>query len=119
MLNLIPLPYRYMVYLAALIASVVAWKWYEHTIYQSGYEQARLEMQEEFYEDLEDSVRDSNKRISDASVTADYWRNRAVEEQSKPPRVVTKYVEKIIDGNPGCTELHGFTELWEGSRSAK
>jgi len=84
---------------------------YKH-IYDQGYDAAVSEIQEDYLDDLDRSINAQRHAVLAAADQADHWRSEAARLQAIKSPQVTKYVERIIEKNPDCTQLRGFGELW-------
>lgn len=95
-------------YLAILTLLVGFWQWDRKAAYDGGYNAGKAE-QLEAYKKAES---EAAGKLSEAVAERDKWEKIAIELQKKKPKVVTVYVDRIIEKNPDCTVLHGFSELW-------
>lgn len=59
------------------------------------------------------SLDEKQKELTEAVKKQTKWREKAIELQSKTPKVVIRYVEKIVDSNPNCNNIDGFSELFK------
>jgi len=104
-------PYKLAIILA-IVTSVIGFIQYQqHIQYKRGYDAARVEMFEQYQDDLEIATKNTKKDLDIAIENRDHWKNVAIGLQSRKPVTVTKYVEKIIENNPDCTHIEGFDEL--------
>lgn len=98
--------------LAILTMLIGFWQWDRHNAYQGGYSAAKAEALAE-YQAADAKARDA---ITEAVAERDEWKQKAIDLQKIQPVVVTKYVEKIIENNPDCAVIDGFSELWNAAR---
>jgi len=96
-----------------LISSVVGGAY--KIAYDAGYASAKAEMQEDFIDDMAANMEAKNKQIDDAVAKAEEWRQKAIDLQKKKRPVVTKYADKIIEANPDCSNLSGFSDMWSAA----
>jgi hypothetical protein len=95
-------------YLAILTLLVGFWQWDRKGAYDGGYNAGKAEQLQASI----DAAAKSAEALDAAKADRDKWEKIAIELQGRPPKKVKVYVEKIIEHNPDCTELHGFMELW-------
>ena len=100
--------------LAILTALIGFWQWDRHNAYQGGYDAAKAEALAE-YQAADAKARDV---LAEAVKERDEWKKKAIDLQKTQPVVVVKYVEKIIDKNPDCAVIDGFSERWNAARGA-
>lgn len=91
------------------------WQWDRHQAYNGGYDKARVEMLEQFQDDLNAMMQAKDKELVIAVESRDKWKDKAIYLQSRPPTKVKVYVDRIIENND-CAVLTGFGELWNALR---
>lgn len=95
-------------YLAILTLLVGFWQWDRHAAFQAGYDSGKAEQLEAYAK----AEGEAKEKLDAAIADRDKWQKLAIELQGRPPKKVTVYVDRIIEKNPDCTVLHGFSELW-------
>jgi len=95
-------------YLAILTLLVGFWQWDRKAAFQGGYDSGKAEQ----LAASQEAAKESAVNLEEATAERDKWEKIAIELQKRPPKKVKVYVEKIIEHNPDCTTLHGFSELW-------
>jgi hypothetical protein len=106
-----------LIYLAIVSLVATTWAIHNRMTWKAGYDSARAEMQEDFIDDLAASIASKDRQVEAATVKAETWRVKAIEAQNKKPTVL--YVEKIIEKNPDCRVIVGFSELFKQASAAE
>jgi len=100
--------------LLVILTSLIGfWQWDRHNAYRGGYDAGKAEQLAQ-YQAAEEAAR---IELGEAVEEKKHWQQVAIELQSRPPITVTKYVTKIIENNPDCTVINGFSELWNAARA--
>jgi len=98
--------------LLVILTSLIGfWQWDRHNAYRGGYDAAKAEALAE-YQAADAKARDV---LAEAVKERDHWQQVAIDLQNKKPVVVVKYVTKIIENNPDCSNIVGFSELWNAA----
>jgi len=97
--------------LVILMSLIGFWQWDHHNTYQSGYNAGKAEQLAQ-YQAAEEAAR---IELGEAVEEKKHWQQVAIELQNKKPVVVVKYVTKIIENNPDCSNIVGFSELWNAA----
>lgn len=98
--------------LAILSALISFWQWDRHNAYQGGYNAAKAESLAEY----QAANAKASDAIAEAVIERDVWKKKAIDLQKIQPVVVVKYVKEIIEKNPDCAAIDGFSELWNAAR---
>jgi len=102
--------------LAVLVALIGFWQWQISEAHQAGYDKARVEMLNQYQNDLDTMLAAKNLELDIVIEHRDKWRATAIELQSKKPKEVKVYVDKIIENNPDCSNINGASILLNSLR---
>jgi len=105
-------PAIYLAIITALIAGATAGY---NAIEQSGYDRAQAELLEAHKIELVNISDKFKDELETAKHEAEHFRKVAVILQQREPIVITRWKEKVIENNPDCTRLDGFSVMLNNS----
>ena len=96
-----------------LFASIMAFFIYQQKqSYDAGYSTAVSEMQDKFYQDLEEKMLHKKEQLDNAILESDRWKKEAIRLQGIEPVVITETeVQTIVKENNDCKRIVGIDKL--------
>ena len=105
-----------MIIIAFIISTLVgAFFAYGSDREEQGRMDERAKMLLEHQKQIDKMLRKKDKELDDAVVARDKWKKKAIDLQSKPPKEVKVYVDRIVENND-CTRIEHFSELFNKLR---
>lgn len=98
-----------------LIGMLIAFRqWDVQRSYDAGYNARKAEESDNSTEAVSATLTENGEELAKAIAEKERLRKELDEVLSRPPKTVTIYEEKVIENNPDCTRIDGFSELWNG-----
>jgi len=83
--------------------------------YTSGRDSSIAEYEQSMREEQAKILTAMNEETKAIAAQRDSYREKIKEIEARKPKTRKVYVDKIIEINPGCPDLHGFSELWNAT----